>query len=245
MKKLSEKWRMYELFCQENFNDMVLGHGDRAKRNFSNFFVEQAENILDKKISLKDFEKTRPYEESKDHKLLGEELKKFAHQYAYEVFFKKQLYSRKYVFILGPIGKTLLYSKAYMLDLNDVVEVYVDRDNWSGCINSKTCGWIAWKVLRKDTLIEQNPHRFTFLISKNNINMEASIDDLRKKIIRYDREKISRHLKRIYADHFWFDDDLLDLIDKLPIVRYDLWPSDWNDYNKLVMGLTYDDDTYQ
>ena len=36
--------------------------------------MEQAENILDKKISLKDFERTRPYEESKDHKLLGEEL---------------------------------------------------------------------------------------------------------------------------------------------------------------------------
>ena len=62
---------MYELFCQENFHDMVLGT-DTPKRNFTNFFLEQTENILDKKISLKDFERTRPFEESKDHKLLGE-----------------------------------------------------------------------------------------------------------------------------------------------------------------------------
>jgi hypothetical protein len=206
MKKLSEKWRLYELFCQQHYLYKCL-EGKELK--IQNEIIKLSLEILNKKILLKDFN------------ALGEELKIFAHKYSYHFVHNKNNDSTRYALMLGPVGKVALYNSGYRLNLEDIAEVHINTENWSGCFNSKTCGWVSWKIVKGDySIIKSLSSALVFLISKNNHNMHSAIDNLEKKFARYVKESMSRNFKRFFINnHFWFHDDLKDLYNELPITR--------------------------
>jgi len=206
MKKLSEEWRLYELFCQQHY---LYKCREGGELKIQNEIIKLSFEILNKKILLSDFD------------ALGEELKIFAHNYSYDFVHNENNDSIKYTLILGPVGKVGLYSYGYRLNLEDIVEVYIDTENWSGCLNSKTCGWISWKQVKGDkSIIKKLSSPLVFLVSKNNHTMKAAIDNLEKKYARYNKEFMSRHFKRFFINNnFWFHDDLNDLYNELPITR--------------------------
>ena len=66
--------------------------------------------------------------------------------------------------------------------------------------------------------------------------MESSLEHLRNKLIRFEKEKKLRHLKRFFIDNtFWYHKDLGDLWKELPHTNK---RNDW----EMRMALMYDYD---
>ena len=219
MEKLSEEWRLYELYCQYHFEKTCReGKAGKVRERI----VNVAAKVLNKDI-------TRLMISQNDIEELGEDLIKYRNQFVHSEFGK--------ISLLGPIGKEGLYSMGFLLDLDDITEVYLDVKNYRGCINSKKCGWIAWQLVKGDkSLIKKLSTKYQYLISRNNHKMESSLEHLRNKLIRFEKEKKLRHLKRFFIDNaFWYHKDLGDLWKELPHTNK---RNDW----EMRMALMYDCD---
>ena len=147
MKKLSEEWRLYELYCQYHFEKTCReGKAGKVREKIVNVATE----VLNK-------DTTRLMISENDFEELGKDLIKFRNQFVHSEFGK--------ISLLGPIGKEGLYSMGFLLDLDDITEVYLDVKNYRGCINSKKCGWIAWQLVKGDKSLIKKGFRVLIRLS--------------------------------------------------------------------------------
>ena len=207
--KLDKRWIIFELFRQHKY---ILTHGyggspypEKVKRSEKKI-ISAVKKILNKTIKPENFG-------SIDEQVVD---------YFYE---KKIKHPWARVPLLGPIGETYIVTgEGALLDLTDIVEVYVSPESFSGEIKSKTCGWIAWKVVKGDKSIFTSKHltsEFEYLVSMNHHKRETAMTEVAQKFIKYKNSKDGRTFKRFFVgNRFWFDDDLDNLWRSLPYVNF-------------------------
>ena len=203
--KLDERWRIYELFRQHNY---INNHGlngdpypEKVKRS-QNKIISNVKKILNKNITPKEF------------KNINAEINDY--------FYKDKI-DRKLP-LLGPIGGACIASRGgAFLDLDDITEVYILSENFSGTIKSNTCGWISWILVEGDKTILNKDlvSDYEFLVSMNHFKAESAEREVAEKFIKYKNSKDGRTFKRFFiGNRFWFHDDLDKLHRLLPYTYF-------------------------
>ena len=194
MKKLSEEWKLYELFYRYNYFKDDLYRVEK-KTSIENQTIDLYKSQYKKKILLKDFKK------------LSNQLLKYSDQFNHVEFGKIPL--------LGPFGRVAFRNNGYLINLNDLEEVYINTDNFSGFFKSKICGWIGWQLVKGDK--GHLSSKYVYLTTKNNHNLDSATKNLININLKYDQERTGRKFKRFFINNrFWFHDDLENLFNELP-----------------------------
>lgn len=207
--KLDDRWILFELFSQHEFISNY-GYGnnpypEKLKKSEKKI-IDSVKKIINRTIDIKDFPSVQ--KEITDY------------------FYNNNLnhiWGR--VPLLGPIGSSYIKSSNGMfLNLEDIEEVYVFKENFSGSIKSKSCGWISWQLMRGDKSIftsESLTSDYQYLVTMNHFKLESSKTELASKIIKYKHSKEGRTLKRFFvSNRFWFHDDLEKLWSTLPYKNF-------------------------
>ena len=203
--KLDERWRIYELLHQHYY---ISNHGlngdpypEKVKRS-QNKIISNVKKILNKNITPKEFNN----------------INKEINDYFYKDKINKKLP------LLGPIGGACISSRGgAFLDLDDITEVYILSENFSGTIKSNTCGWISWKLVKGDKSILNKDlvSDYEFLVSMNHFKAESAEREVIEKYIKYKNSKDGRTFKRFFiGNRFWFHDDLDKLHQLLPYTHF-------------------------
>ena len=213
MRKLSDEWKLQELFSQYNYiknlHDINGSESDIKRLKIAESKIIENYKIINKKtISPKNLHSI----EKKISDLFYDS--KFIHS-----DFGK-------IPILGPIGDQRINSGLF-LDLDDIKEVYLDREDISGSIRTESCGWISWKYKKGDkSMFIHNSltSKYICLTTMNHFKMETSYSELIKKDLAYYNPdtKMGRNLKRFFiSNRFSFHDDLENLLSSLKY--YDIY----------------------
>ena len=207
--KLDERWRIYELMRQHAY---ISSHGYANKpypkkvEKSQKKIISTVKKVLKKKIEIDDFDK------------LDSEITDF--------FFKeKPKHKWGHLPLLGPIGKSYINSSGgALLDLEDIEEVYLETENFSGSIKSKTCGWIAWMLVEGDKSFfthKSLTSEYQYLVTMNHHKIETAREEIFEKLNKYKQTKEGRTLKRFFiSNRFWFHEDLDKLHKSLPYTYF-------------------------
>jgi len=203
--KLDDRWKIYELMAQHKYISSYSSASYSTKLEKSEkIVITNVEKILKKNISPKDFKNI----ESEVFDFLYKE--KMEHRWGH-------------VPLLGPIKSTHIDEVHNLLDLEDIEEVYVNAENFSGSIKSKKCGWIAWKLVEGDKSILTPKHltsEYQYLVAMNHHKIETATTEVIEKFTKYKNTKEGRIFKRFYSSRFWYHDDLEKLLTSLPSVSF-------------------------
>ena len=203
MKKLSDEWKLYELYYRHHLAKEIY---TKEASNIEAQIIEIYKNSFNRKISIKDFN------------MISKELKEFANKFKHNEFGK--------IPILGPFGRVAFIARSYELDLEDISEVCLDTDNARGFIFSKKCGWISWKLVKGDQGISKGlSSAYIYLVSKNNHSQDVAFENILKLEFKYQEERMTRHIKRFFISNtFWFHNDLNELFEELPHTKSKVHP---------------------
>ena len=127
--------------------------------------------------------------------------------------------------MLGPIGSSYInISSGALLDLEDIEEVYLETENFSGSIKSKTCGWIAWMLVEGDKSFfthKSLTSEYQYLVTMNHHKIETARGEIFEKLNKYKQTKEGRTFKRFFiSSTFWFHEDLDKLRRSLPYTYF-------------------------
>ena len=203
--KLDDRWKIYELMRQHNYITSYGLNGDpypeKVKRS-QNKIISNVKKILNKNITPKEFNN------------INAEINDY--------FYKDKI--NKKLPLLGPIGGACISSRGgAFLDLDDITEVYILSENFSGTIKSNTCGWISWMLVKGDKPILNKDlvSDYEFLVSMNHFKAESAEREVIEKYIKYKNSKDGRTFKRFFiGNRFWFHDDLDKLHQLLPYTYF-------------------------
>lgn len=194
MEQLTEEWKLYELFYRYHYYKDDLLRIEK-KTYIENQIIDLHKSLYKKKILLKDFKK------------LSDKLVKFSNDFKHVELGKIPL--------LGPFGRVAFRNNGYVVNLDDIQEVFVNKHNFSGIFNSKICGWIGWQLVKGDK--GHLSSKYVYLTTKNNHNYKSALKNLIDKNLKYNQETTGRKLKRFFINNrFWFHDDLENLFEELP-----------------------------
>ena len=125
---------------------------------------------------------------------------------------------------MGPIGMFYNRNNALFLNLDDIEEVCLSKENFQGkklygSLKSKECGWISWctvEVRPKDDKVVCD-----YVVSFNHHKQSSSIEEMFQKKHKYREEKLKRSFKRVFANHsYWHLEDIEKLNEKLPYIPF-------------------------
>ena len=203
--KIDNRWKIYELMSQHRYIYSYSSASYFSKQEKSEkVIITNVKKILEKDITPEDF------------KAIGSEVSDFLYK-------EKMKHSWGHVPLLGPIKSVHLYESDSLLDLEDIEEVYVNAENFSGSIKSKKCGWIAWKLVEGDKSIlthKSQTSEYQYLVAMNHHKMETATTEIIEKYVKFKNTKDGRTFKRFFSRRFWYDDDLEKLLTSLPSVSF-------------------------
>ena len=208
--KLDDQWILFELFSQHEYvSNYGYGNNPYPKKlkKSEESIINSVKKILKKDIDTKDFPS----------------VQKQVTDYFYN---DKLNHVWGRVPLLGPIGSSYIKSSNGMfLDLDDIEEVYVFNEDFSGSIKSKSCGWISWQLLKGDKSIftsKSLTSDYQYIVTMNHFKLESSRTELAGKIVKYKNSKDGRTFKRFFvSNRFWFHDDLEKLWNMLPYIPFE------------------------
>ena len=102
----------------------VLHINGTAYGGAANFVIDLHKSLYKKKILLKDFKK------------LSDKLIKFSNDFKHEELGKIPL--------LGPFGRVAFRNNGYVVNLDDIQEVFVNKHNFSGIFNGLS--FLSWVI---------------------------------------------------------------------------------------------------
>jgi len=216
--KLPEEWRLLELIRQHKYQK----HLERAnpEREDCKRIVENSRTKIIN-ASKKIFNQTV---DEKDFKEIFIKVKKFFYNKHSQIsgsFFDSLMIS-----FLGPL--TFHISKtAY--EIHDFDEVYIShpekkenrKSEIYGCINTKTCGWVAWLLLEDDRSLVNSKTKYVWLTVKDHFKQETAISELFRKRNRYREERLNRAFRRLISDRQWYHDDLDNFFESFKSIEID------------------------
>ncbi len=198
--KINDRWILFELLKQHAY---INSHGYDNKpypgfvKKSESRIILQTKKILGKTISNKDIDK------------LTLEIE----NYFYE---KLLVHEGRRINPLGPIGSAqIIINQGQFLDIEDIEEVHVNKEDFSGSIKTKSVGWISWIHLKN------SENDFQYLVSMSHFNQDNSIKDLYEKVFKYKQSKTGRKIKEFFVSNsHWFDEDLEKLWRSLPYTQF-------------------------
>lgn len=198
--KLNDRWFLFELLRQHSY---IISHGYNNKPYPKK--VERSEKqiiLATKKILQREIKK-------QEIELVNQDID--------EYFFKELLvHPWGNIPPLGPIGGSQINTNnGQFLDLNDIQEVYVYREDFSGSILTKSCGWVSWINLKNED------NTFQYIVTMNHFKQDSSRKELYEKVYKYKSSKIERKFKNFFiSKNHWFHNDLEKLWASLPYVNF-------------------------
>jgi len=209
LSKLPEEWRLLELIRHYKYQKFLSDlnedkpHLKEICENSKKKIIILAKKLLNKKINEG---------EIKDVFI---EIKRF--------FFNKNsqisdsFFSSLMSTFLGPLT---FHISRIAYDIDDFEEVYISQpikneDNKSevyGCIKTKTCGWIAWRLLEGDKSLTKSTTNYVWLTVKDHFKRETALNELSDKRNKYRFGRTGRALKRFFvSDRLWYHEELAKL----------------------------------
>ena len=204
--KLDDRWKIYELMAQHRYISSYSSASYSSKLEKSEkIIITNVKKILKKDIAPEDF------------KTIESEVSDFLYK-------EKMEHRWGHVPLLGPINSAHVDEVHTLLDLEDIEEVYVNAENFSGSIKSKKCGWIAWRLVEgdKSILIHKSlTSEYQYLVAMNHHKIETATNEVMEKSIKYKNTRDGRTFKRFFSSsRFWYHDDLEKLLTSLPSVSF-------------------------
>jgi hypothetical protein len=203
--KLPEEWRLLELIRQYRYHDHLLGANPdredckRIAENSRMKIIHSSKEIFNQTVDKKDF------------KEIFIRAKKFFYNKNSQI--SGSFFDSLMITFLGPL--TFHISKiAYEIWHFDEVFIShpVKQENRKsevyGCINTKTCGWVAWLLMEDDRSLVNSKTKYAWLTVKDHFKQETAISELFRKRNRYREERLNRAFRRLISDRQWYHDDL-------------------------------------
>ena len=213
--KLPEEWRLLELIRHHRYQKhLVSANPDRedCKRIAENSrikIINNSKKIYNQTVDEKDFKeifiKVKKYLYNKHSQISGS-------------FFDSLMIS-----FLGPL--TFHISKiAY--EIYDFDEVYIShpekkenrKSEIYGCINTKTCGWVAWLLLEDDRSLVNSKTKYVWLTVKDYFNQETAIKELFAKRNKF--REVS-FIRRLVSNRQWYHEDLENFFESFRSIEID------------------------
>jgi hypothetical protein len=216
--KLPEEWRLLELIrhykYQKHLEEANPDREDckRIAENSRRKIINDTKKIFNQTVDEKNF------------KEIFIKVKKFFYNKHSQIsgsFFDSLMIS-----FLGPL--TFHISKiAYEIWHFD--EVYIShpekkenrKSEIYGCINTKTCGWVAWLLLEGDRSLVNSKTKYVWLTVKNYFNQETAIKELFAKRNRFKEVSFSKAFSRFVTDRQWYHEDLENFFESFKSIEID------------------------
>jgi hypothetical protein len=236
--KLPEEWRLLELIRQHKYQKhLESANPDRedCKRIVENSrkkIINESKKIFNQTVDEKDFKeifiKVKKFFYNKHSKISGS-------------FFDSLMIS-----FLGPL--TFHISKiAYEIWHFD--EVYIShpvkeenrKSEIYGCINTKTCGWVAWLLLEDDRSSVNSKTKYVWLTVKDYFNQETAIKELFAKRNRFKEVSFSKAFSRLVTNRQWYHEDLENFFESFREIEIDNY-SDFMDFSFRIDAGDYEEE---
>jgi len=216
--KLPEEWRLLELIRQYKYQKHLEGANPdredckRIVENSRTKIINASKKIFNQTVDEKDF------------KEIFIKVKKFFYNKHSQIsgsFFDSLMIS-----FLGPL--TFHISKiAYEIWHFD--EVYIShpekkenrKSEIYGCINTKTCGWVAWLLLEGDRSLVNSKTKYVWLTVKDYFNQETAIKELFAKRNRFKEVSFSKAFSRLVTNRQWYHVDLENFFESFREIEID------------------------
>jgi hypothetical protein len=236
--KLPEEWRLLELIrhykYQKHLEEANPDREDckRIAENSRRKIINDTKKIFNQTVDEKNF------------KEIFIKVKKFFYNKHSQIsgsFFDSLMIS-----FLGPL--TFHISKiAYEIWHFD--EVYIShpekkenrKSEIYGCINTKTCGWVAWLLLEGDRSLVNSKTKYVWLTVKDYFNQETAIKELFAKRNRFKEVSFSKAFSRLVTNRQWYHEDLENFFESFREIEIDNY-QDFMDFSFRIDAGDYEEE---
>lgn len=213
--KLPEEWRLLELIRQHKYQKHIE-EANPDREDCKRITENSKTKIIN--LSKKVFNKTV---DEKDFKEIFIKVKKFFYNKYSQI--SGSFFDSLMITFLGPL--TFHISKiAY--EIYDFEEVYIShaekKENGKieiyGCINTRTCGWVAWLLLEDDRSSVNFKFKYVWLTVKDYFNQETAIKAL---FVKRNKFREVSFIRRLVSNRQWYHDDLANFFESFRSVEID------------------------